>query len=83
MSEIEPRDIQLMHVVYADGIGYSKLSLAERSRFDTLLGEVVENLPHSQKVLAKVDNGDGFALAFGGDPQVAADTALWLLERFR
>lgn len=82
MADLEPRNIQMMHVVYADGVGYSKLSLAERSRFDSMLSEVVLHLPHADKVLAKVDNGDGFALAFGGDPQVAADTALWLLERF-
>lgn len=78
----EQREIQMMHVVYADGVRYSALSLEEKSQFDELLAEVVESLPHAGLVVAKVDNGDGFALAFTGDPIVVLETAWHLLNQF-
>lgn len=58
----------MLHVVYADAVGYSALSMFEKSAFDSALAETVCQVQRQYEPVARVDNGDGFALAFRGDP---------------
>ncbi len=68
MSHSPQRKIEMLHVVYADAVGYSALSMAEKSAFDSALAETVSEVERRYEPVARVDNGDGFALAFRGDP---------------
>ena len=71
MTHTPQRTIEMLHVVYADAVGYSALSIAEKSDFDTALAETVALVEDRFQPVARVDNGDGFALAFRGDPAQA------------
>ncbi len=68
MTQSPQRKIEMLHVVYADAVGYSALSLAEKSAFDSALAETVSQVQSQYEPVARVDNGDGFALVFRGDP---------------
>ncbi|MCU0317219.1 MAG: AAA-like domain-containing protein [Fimbriimonadaceae bacterium] len=71
-----PRSVEMLHVVYADAVGYSRLSFGEKERFDNALASAVSSFSRISEAVAKVDNGDGFALAFRDDPSVALEAAV-------
>lgn len=80
MSDPTSPDIQILHVIYADAIGFTNLSHLEKREFDQALAEAVEQVSHGFSIAAKVDNGDGFALVMCGNPESAVLVAQRLRE---
>ncbi len=73
---VSSRPVEVLHVVYADAVGYSQLSFAEKTRFDEALSDAVRSFAQIAQAVAKVDNGDGFAIAFRNDPTLALSAAV-------
>lgn len=65
-------------VVFLDIISYSKESVSQqmvwKREMNTYLGEAIRGIPESERVI--LDTGDGAALCFLGDPEIALGVAL-------
>ena len=70
--------VQILHVIYADAVGYTRLALEEKHQFDSVLADSVAQVSMTTNVLARVDNGDGFALVLDGNPETVLKIALEL-----
>jgi len=69
------------HVVCYDRVGHSRLSIEQQAKLTAELKAFVEALPEYAEALSDgevipIDSGDGNALVFFGDPQVAGAVAL-------
>lgn len=70
--------IEITHVVYADAIGYTKLAFDRKRRFDEAIANLTAAAFGPLDVVARVDNGDGFAIAIRGEPASVVEAALEL-----
>jgi len=73
----------LCSVVFVDIAGYTRLPMAGqveiKTRLEDHLAEVVTDVPTGERII--VDTGDGAAICFLSDPEVAMFAALSLRER--
>jgi hypothetical protein len=78
----------IAHVVYFDRVAYSLLPIETQVELVNELNEWIRLLPEFQQALARneviaLDTGDGQALIFQGDPQVAATVAVAIVNYSR
>jgi hypothetical protein len=72
--------IEITHVVYADAIAYSRLSFDRKRVYDEAIASLSAKAFAGLDVIARVDNGDGFAIAVRGEPLPVVHAALGLAE---
>lgn len=72
----EPEQAVIVHVVFADTVGYTRLSMEEKREFDSVLSDIVRRAIRDDPDVVRIDNGDGFALGFFGEPTVAAEAVV-------
>lgn len=84
---IEPRRVtaQIVNVVFFDQVGYSLLSLEEQAESTEQLRKfILENPAYleadAEQQVIPIDSGDGMAVVFLNDPQIAAEFALALRD---
>jgi class 3 adenylate cyclase len=79
----KPSRTWLCSVVFVDIAGYTRLPItaqvATKTRLEDHLAEVVADVPAGERII--VDTGDGAAICFLSDPEVAMFAALSLRER--
>jgi hypothetical protein len=76
----EFRSAAIYHVLYADTVGYTKHSLDEKAFVDRTLLDAVAARQKQECPVLTVDTGDGFFMAFAGDPRAACRAAISLRD---
>lgn len=80
--------LEIAHVLFADVVGYSRLSMDEQRSLLARLAEVVRSTPEYERAsraeqLLSSPSGDGFALVFFSGPEAPARCALEVAEACR
>ena len=74
------RSAAIYHVLFADTVAYTKHTLDVKAIVDEALLGAVAEIQKSDRPKVMVDNGDGFFMAFEGDPRTACRAALKLRD---
>ncbi len=75
-------EAKIVHIVFADVVGFVRHGLESKNEIDQILQSAVVAEQEAGGLVTTVDNGDGFFLVFDVDPRRAAEAALRLHNRF-